>query len=132
MHRAIKPRPHHVGDATRIVAVGLVDLRLQHRFHMPRFDTDHRQACFSSLATHFLTKTCACAQVPSLPSAGTPRVFVIHENDAWVEPLRREFAMLEVPFREWFLDEGILDLTMAPPEGVFYNRMSASSHTRGH
>ena len=65
-------------------------------------------------------------------SAGTPRVFVIHENDAWVEPLRREFAMLEVPFREWFLDEGMLDLTMAPPEGVFYNRMSASSHTRGH
>ena len=65
-------------------------------------------------------------------SAGTPRVFVIHENDAWVEPLRREFAMLEVPFSEWFLDEGMLDLTMAPPEGVFYNRMSASSHTRGH
>ena len=65
-------------------------------------------------------------------SAGTPHVFVIHENDAWVEPLRREFATLDVPFREWFLDEGMLDLTMAPPEGVFYNRMSASSHTRGH
>jgi hypothetical protein len=45
-------------------------------------------------------------------SAGTPRVFVIHENDAWVEPLRREFAMLGVPFLEWFLDEGMLDLTM--------------------
>src|SRR5262245_66414137 len=29
----------------------------------------------------------------------------------------REFAMLEVPFLEWFLDEGMLDLTMAPPEG---------------
>src|SRR5215831_291999 len=65
-------------------------------------------------------------------SAGTPHVFVIHENDTWVEPLRRELAILEVPFREWFLDEGMLDLTMAPPEGVFYNRMSASSHTRGH
>ena len=25
-----------------------------------------------------------------------------------------------------------LDLTTPPPEGVFYNRMSASSHTRGH
>ena len=68
----------------------------------------------------------------SFASAGTPRVFVIHENDAWVEPLRREFVMFEVPFCEWFLNEGMLDLTMAPPEGVFYNRMSASSHTRGH
>src|SRR5262249_13245653 len=72
----------------------------------------------------------------SLPSGlnkvTLPRVFVIHENGAWVEPLRREFAMLEVPFSEWFLDEGMLDLTMEPPEGVFYNRMSASSHTRGH
>src|SRR5262245_38083706 len=65
-------------------------------------------------------------------SVGTPRVFVIHENDAWVEPLRREFAVAGVPFIEWFLDEGMLDLTTVPPEGVFYNRMSASSHTRGH
>lgn len=65
-------------------------------------------------------------------SAGTPRVFVIHENDAWVEPLRCEFAVLGVPLSEWFLDEGMLHLTMTPPEGIFYNRMSASSHTRGH
>jgi hypothetical protein len=65
-------------------------------------------------------------------SAGTPRVFLIHENDTWVEPLRREFAILGVPFSEWFLDEGMLHLTMTPPEGIFYNRMSASSHSRGH
>lgn len=65
-------------------------------------------------------------------SPGAPCVFVIHENDAWVEPLRREFAVARVPFSEWFLDEGMLDLTTAPPEGVYYNRMSASSHTRGH
>jgi hypothetical protein len=26
VHRTIKPRPHHLRDATRIVAVGLVDL----------------------------------------------------------------------------------------------------------
>ena len=62
----------------------------------------------------------------------TPRVYVIHENDAWVEPLRREFATRSVPFAEWFLDEGVLDLTASPPPGVFYNRMSASSHTREH
>ncbi len=61
-----------------------------------------------------------------------PKIHVIHENDAWLAPLRASFARLDAPFEEWFLDRGILDLTRPPPEGVFYNRMSASSHTRGH
>jgi hypothetical protein len=61
-----------------------------------------------------------------------PGIHVIHENDAWVEPLRREFAAIGTQATEWFLDEGVLDLRQPPPEGVFYNRMSASSHTRGH
>jgi hypothetical protein len=61
-----------------------------------------------------------------------PRIFVLHENSSWVEPLRREFAAIDAPFSEWFLDRGLVDLTCAPPEGIFYNRMSASSHTRGH
>ena len=60
------------------------------------------------------------------------KIYVIHENDAWVEPLRAAFDELKLPFEEWFLDEGVLDLSEAPPEGVFYNRMSASSHTRDH
>jgi hypothetical protein len=62
----------------------------------------------------------------------TPRVHVIHENDVWVEPLRREFDARKIAFTEWHLDEGVLDLRAAPPPGVFYNRMSASSHTRDH
>src|SRR5215472_1626832 len=65
-------------------------------------------------------------------STGTPKIHVIHENDAWVEPLRHAFAALDLPYEEWFLAEGVLDLSEAPPAGVFYNRMSASSHTRGH
>src|SRR3974390_1600942 len=48
MNGAVKPHPHHLGDATRIVAVCLVDLRLQHRPHMPCLDTDHRQTRFSN------------------------------------------------------------------------------------
>src|SRR5918993_1537764 len=60
------------------------------------------------------------------------KVYVIHENSVWVEPLRAAFDELGTPFEEWFLDKGILDLRSAPPDGVFYNRMSASSHTRGH
>ncbi len=60
------------------------------------------------------------------------KIFVLHEHDAWLEPLRRAFAEQALPFEEWFLDEGRLDLSQPPPEGVFYNRMSASAFTRGH
>ena len=60
------------------------------------------------------------------------KIYVIHENDVWVEPLRAAFAELDLPYEEWFLSEGKLDLAETPPQGVFYNRMSASSHTRGH
>ena len=65
-------------------------------------------------------------------ASSPPQIFVIHENSAWVEPLRREFAQLRAPYCEWFLDRGVLDLNAPPPPGIFYNRMSASSHTRGH
>jgi glutathione synthase/RimK-type ligase-like ATP-grasp enzyme len=61
-----------------------------------------------------------------------PKIYVIHENGAWVEPLRAAFAELSLPYEEWFLSEGMLDYSSTPPHGVFYNRMSASSHTRGH
>jgi hypothetical protein len=60
------------------------------------------------------------------------KIHVLHENAVWVEPLRQAFADLELPFEDWPLVEGTVDLGSVPPEGVFYNRMSASSHTRGH
>lgn len=60
------------------------------------------------------------------------RIYVLHENDEWVVPLRKAFADRHLPYAEWFLDQWAVDLSSAPPEGVFYNRMSASSHTRDH
>ncbi|MCC5913636.1 MAG: hypothetical protein JJU46_04605 [Balneolaceae bacterium] len=68
----------------------------------------------------------------SLPVADRPAVYVIHENSEWVVPLRTAFNELDIPYVEWFVDEGYLNLDALPPEGVFYNRMSASSHTRSH
>jgi hypothetical protein len=59
-------------------------------------------------------------------------IHVIHENAAWLEPLARALDAEHLPWREWFLDSGVFDLSRPPPEGVFYNRMSASSHTRDH
>jgi hypothetical protein len=66
------------------------------------------------------------------PDDRSPRVYVIHENDEWVVPLRRNFEARGIPFAEWHLEEGTLDLRASPPPGIFYNRMSASSHTRDH
>ncbi len=60
------------------------------------------------------------------------QIHVIHENAAWLEPLARALDGERLPWRDWFFDRGVFDLSAAPPEGVFYNRMSASSHTRDH
>jgi hypothetical protein len=59
-------------------------------------------------------------------------IHVIHENEAWLEPLARALDAEKLPWRDWFLDQGAFDLSKPPPAGVFYNRMSASSHTRDH
>ena len=60
------------------------------------------------------------------------KVYVIHENSEWTDHLTRRLEELEVPYEEWHLDQGTLDLSAEPPEGIFYSRMSASSHTRDH
>ena len=60
------------------------------------------------------------------------KIYIIHENDEWTQHLTKRLDELELPYESWHLDKGIVDLTAEPPEGVFYNRMSASSHTRGH
>jgi hypothetical protein len=60
------------------------------------------------------------------------KVYVIHENSEWTIHLTRRLEELGVPYEEWHLDEGTVDLSSEPPEGIFYSRMSASSHTRNH
>ncbi|SFI85748.1 ATP-grasp domain-containing protein [Thermoflavimicrobium dichotomicum] len=60
------------------------------------------------------------------------KIYIIHENSEWTVHLTRRLDELGLPYEEWFLNEGTVDLQATPPEGVFYNRMSASSHTRDH
>jgi glutathione synthase/RimK-type ligase-like ATP-grasp enzyme len=59
-------------------------------------------------------------------------IFVLHENPAWLPPFERAFARRGLSFQDWNLVERAVDLSKPPPEGIFFNRMSASSHTRGH
>ncbi len=61
-----------------------------------------------------------------------PKIYIIHENEEWTKPLKVELRRLGLTFDEWYLNRGQLDLSVPPPLGVFYNRMSASSHTRNH
>jgi len=60
------------------------------------------------------------------------KIYILHENDEWIEPLRKELQAINVPFEEWHLGKRNVDHLDKPPHGIFYNRMSASSHTRGH
>ncbi len=65
----------------------------------------------------------------------TPRVYVIHENPEWFPPFAAAFAAEGVPVEELLLTDGgalgSIDLTAEPAPGVYWSRMSASSHTRG-
>jgi hypothetical protein len=67
-----------------------------------------------------------------LEAGAVSRIHILHENSAWLPPLAQALDQRRLPWTEWFLDAGTFDLTAPPPVGVFYNRMSASSHTRDH
>ena len=60
------------------------------------------------------------------------KAHIIHENDEWTLPLKIELKNLGVEFEDWHVEKADIDLGKKPPEGIFYNRMSASSHVRGH
>jgi hypothetical protein len=60
------------------------------------------------------------------------KVHVLHENPDWYAPLGAAFDAAGVPHEQWLLTGGILDLDDRPPPGVFWSRLSASSHAREH
>ena len=70
----------------------------------------------------------SCAALAGLP---TLAVHVIHENPNWTAPLFAAFESRRIPYRDWNLGSGELAAFETAPQGVFYKRMSASSHTRG-
>jgi hypothetical protein len=60
------------------------------------------------------------------------KVHVLHENPDWFAPIGAALEAAGVPYEQWLLGDGVLDLGQQPPPGVFWSRMSASSHARGH
>jgi D-alanine-D-alanine ligase-like ATP-grasp enzyme len=59
-------------------------------------------------------------------------VHVLHENPDWMPPFAAAFAAEGVDWDETLVTGGSLDLTAEPPPGLWWSRMSASAHTRGH
>ncbi len=65
-------------------------------------------------------------------SSSLPAVHVLFENPAWLPPLIEglEAEGFEVHLHE--LNEGLIDPSEPPAEGIWINRISPSSHTRSH
>ena len=59
-------------------------------------------------------------------------IHVLYENADWLAPLQAALDERELPYTLHFVDGGDLDLSTPPAPGVYINRMSPSSHTRGH
>ena len=59
-------------------------------------------------------------------------IICIHENNEWVSPFTAAFEKLNLDYHIWYVPEMSLDLAELPPDAIYWNRMSASSHTRGH
>ena len=60
------------------------------------------------------------------------KLYVIHENPDWYAPLAAAFDQAALPHEQWLLGDAVLELAAEPPAGVYWSRMSASSHTRNH
>lgn len=60
------------------------------------------------------------------------KTYILHENPDWFPPFAHALNDAGVEYEEWLLIDGFIDLDSTPPEGVFWNRLSASSHTRDH
>ena len=65
-------------------------------------------------------------------SSTQPTIYALHENPEWFPPFARAFEAEGLQVEEWLLTDGVLDLDAVPPEGIFWSRISASSHTREH
>ena len=59
-------------------------------------------------------------------------IYIIHENKEWILPYEKIFKTKNIELFEIDLSQkGSIDLDKKPPNGIFWNKMSASSHTRG-
>ncbi len=61
-----------------------------------------------------------------------PTINILYENLLWIPPLQQALEREGLRVRLVHVNEGIIDPSTPPPEGIWMNRISPSSHTRGH
>lgn len=59
-------------------------------------------------------------------------VVVLYENEDWLAPLVASLERKKIPYELRFVNGGQIDIATPPKPAVYINRMSPSSHTRGH
>ncbi|MEY2972805.1 MAG: hypothetical protein RI886_582 [Pseudomonadota bacterium] len=59
-------------------------------------------------------------------------IVILHENKDWIEPFESALKEINASYQLWYIPEIDIDFNTAPCDAIYYNRMSASSHTRGH
>ena len=57
---------------------------------------------------------------------------VLYENEDWLPPLVASLEKKSLPYKLRFINGGDIDISVPPEPAVYINRMSPSSHTRGH
>ncbi len=61
-----------------------------------------------------------------------PKINVLYENPAWIPPLQEALEREDLRVHLAHVNEGSIDPATPPPEDIWINRISPSSHTRGH
>jgi glutathione synthase/RimK-type ligase-like ATP-grasp enzyme len=59
-------------------------------------------------------------------------IHVLFENEAWLPPLEAGLKAEGLPYKLRPVIGGVIDPSKEPEPGIYLNRMSPSSHTRGH
>ncbi|MFK7839499.1 MAG: RimK family alpha-L-glutamate ligase [Bdellovibrionales bacterium] len=67
-----------------------------------------------------------------MTEASSEKIYILYENEDWLTPLAMALDAIGVNYEGMKVIEGGVALDQEPPQGVFFNRLSASSHTRGH
>ncbi len=77
---------------------------------------------------NFMTIT----QKITMTEAFDTKIYILYENEEWLAPLTQALDARQIPYAGMKVIEGGVALDKEPPQGVFFNRLSASAHTRGH
>ena len=59
-------------------------------------------------------------------------ITILYENEDWMPPLRAALENRDLSYQNRFVEGGVLNMGKSPAPQLVVNRMSPSSHTRGH